>query len=314
MRPSPLLLAACSLLCGCLSFPDDEAYRCDGAPAPGCSDQCFCPEAQTSINDRINFMFGGRYGQDVWVVGLNGPLWRLRNGAWSPQGNLGQQLYGGWGREPDGILVVGAGGLLLESDGDGPLIPVSTGTSAALTAAWSMGPDEAWAIGVGGVMFHRTAAGWSAFTPSPTTVTFNAMHGNSPGNVWAVGDGGKAFQWDGDSWTERSPPLTGELQAVWVSGEGDVWVAGQGGASARLHDGAWSVIGGAAVDLVALSGATPDDVWAGGAAGAVFHFQGGTWVRAHNLSTESAATYGVWEPTAGDLWVGSGTTVEHRHP
>jgi hypothetical protein len=47
---------------------------------------------------------------------------------------------------------------------------------------------------------------------------------------------------------------------------------------------------------------------------AVFHYEGGAWVQSHNLSTSSEATYGVWELVAGDLWVGSGTTVEHRHP
>lgn len=310
------LLAASSLwLCGCLDFPEDGAYRCDGAPAPGCSDQCFCPDTTSpALDSRVNALFGSRYGQDVWVVGLNGKLWRRRDGAWAQQGDYAQALYSGWGHDPDGVVIAGANGLLAESTTDAPPAPVTTGTTAAITAVWTGPLEEGWAVGQGGVMFHRTDQGWSRFTPSPTTVNLNAVYGYYATGVWAVGDGGKAFLWDGTTWTDRSPLLSGDLMGVWVNITGDAWVVGTGGASARFHEGTWTAIPGAGVDLVAVSGANPDEVWAGGAAGSVFHDEGGAWVRSHNLSTSSEATYGVWMLYAGDLWVGSGTTIEHRHP
>jgi hypothetical protein len=275
MRPT--LLAACSLLLGgCLDFPEEGSYRCDGAPAPDCTDECFCPDtSMPPVGSRINFLFGARYGQDIWVVSRDGETWRRRDGEWVQQGGYTQQLYGGWGREPDGVLFVGANGFLAESAGDAQPALVATGTSAALTAVWSGPLEEGWAVGENGAMFHRTMDGWAAHSPSPTTATLNAVYGYYLTNVWAVGDGGKAFQWDGDRWRERSPPLTQDLSAVWVNINGDVWVAGANGASARYHQGDWTIIPGAGVDLVALSGANPDDVWAGGAAGSVFHYQGG---------------------------------------
>src|SRR5437868_9911712 len=115
MRTS--LLAACSvLLGGCLDFPEEGAYRCGGAPAAGCSDQCFCPDtAPPSVNDQINFIFGARNGQEIWVVGLYGQLWRRKDGQWTTAGNLGQKLYGGWGRDPVRLNVVGEAGELLEA-------------------------------------------------------------------------------------------------------------------------------------------------------------------------------------------------------
>jgi hypothetical protein len=312
------LLAACSLwLCGCLSFPEDGAYRCDGPPAPGCTDQCFCLDASPPpLDDRINFLFSSRYGQDLWVVGLNGRLWRRKNGDWTSHANLGQKLYGGWGRDPGGLVVVGENGLLMEAGEDEVLHPVPTGIPEALTAVWTGPLDEGWAVGQDGVMFHRNDLGWSAFTPSPATTTLNAVYGYYANVVWAVGAGGKAFRFDGSSWTDHSPPITSELLGVWVSRAGVAWVVGAGGASARFdpESATWTNIPGASVDLVAISGSNPDEVWAGGAAGSVFHYEHGAWVQAHNLSTETEATYGVWSLFAGDLWVGSGTTLEHRHP
>jgi len=311
------LLAACSLwLCGCLDFPENGSYRCEGPPASGCSDQCFCLDAtQPPIDSRVNSLFGARYGQDVWVVGYTGKLWRRRDGQWQQQGDYAQQLYSGWGREPDGVVIAGANGFLAESSGDALPTPVTTGTSAALTAVWTGPLEEGWAVGAGGVTFHRTAAGWAP-SPSPTAADLNAVYGYYVDHVWVVGDVGRVFQWDGEIWTDRSPPgFTQDLFAVWVSITGDVWVAGQYGASARYHDGTWTPIPGAGVDLVALSGANPDEVWAGGAAGSVFHYEGGAWAPSHNLSAGGPQpTYGVWMLYAGDLWVGSGTTVEHRHP
>jgi len=312
-----LLLAACAVLFGgCLDFPEDGAYRCDGAPAPNCSDQCFCPDSAMppTLDSRVNSLFGARYGQDIWVVALKGKLWRRRNGEWKQQVDYGQELYGGWGREPDGVVIAGNNGFLAESSGDALPTLVSSGTSFALTAVWTGPLEEGWAVGNGGAMVHRTAAGWAPYPDSPTAADLNAVSGYYVDHVWAAGNGGKVLQWDGETWTDRSPGFSQDILAVWVSITGDVWVAGASGASARYHDADWTTISGAGVDLVSLTGANPDDVWAGGAGGSVFHYEGGAWVRSHNLSTESEATFGLWTLQAGDLWVGSGTTVEHRRP
>ena len=306
-----------SLLCGCLNFPEEGAYRCAGAPRPGCTDECFCPDDATPpVNEQISAIFGARYGQDVWVVGMNGKLWRRREGTWTQQASFSRSLYNGWGREPDGVLVAGADGFLAESAADAPVEVVTTGTTMDLAAAWSWGTTEGWAVGEAGTMLRRGEAGWAIYPSSPATNHLYAVHGYYPENVWTVGEGGKAYHWNSTTWIERSPPLTARLNAVWVSITGDVWVAGAGGVSARYREGdsSWTVIPAAPVDLVSLSGANPDDVWAGGAAGSIFHLEDGAWVQANNLSTESLPTYGLWAFYAGDLWAGSGTTVERRRP
>lgn len=65
-----------------------------------------------------------------------------------------KDLYGIWGSSGGDIYVVGDGGVILHSTGDGKWQPQTSNTTTLLRAVWGVGPTNVYAVGNGGLITH----------------------------------------------------------------------------------------------------------------------------------------------------------------
>ena len=90
---------------------------------------------------------GGLGPDAVWAVSQDGAILRRRRDTWTEEHRVDAILGAVWGAGND-VYVVGSGGLILHSTGDGRWREQESGTSSQLTGVWGKGPTEVYAYGL----------------------------------------------------------------------------------------------------------------------------------------------------------------------
>jgi hypothetical protein len=162
-------------------------------------------------------------------------------------------------------------------------LPMSTPTTARLSALWGSGHDNIIAVGEQGTILRFDGTGWSV-VPSPSTANLTAVWGASAENVFIVGE------------------ITPEVSHVILHFDGR--------AVTTMHQGDNALLG--------IHGTGPDRVYAVGAkrwgdtvTGSVFRFDGTRW------SEESVGIsqflWDVWvNPDGSYIAVGPNGTILQR--
>lgn len=164
--------------------------------------------------------------------------------------------------------------------------------------------------------------------PYPQPDDLSAVHVDPQGTLWAGGAMGRAMRrtatggWQHVTTLTRSPA---NLEAFWLSGQGDGWAVGSGGRGALLRfdgelfncarpDGTFWAELGADVDvtwsLYALWGRSASELWAAGEQG-VLRFDGERWSVEHRTSS-TAQLFAMDGTSDGSLWAVGRTAAGGR--
>ncbi len=114
-------------------------------------------EHDTQSNAILHAVWGTK-GGDVWAVGRQGTIRRVRSGAdrWEAVASpTNEHLRGLWGAASDDIWAVGDAGTVLHFDGTAWAISTAVfpaGPRPDLHAIWGSGSDDVWAVGDRGVL------------------------------------------------------------------------------------------------------------------------------------------------------------------
>lgn len=170
-----------------------------------------------------------------------GRIWRLRDGSWTLEFTLLQDLSSflhAWGSGETDVYAVGGGNLFGSPETPYGIIAHYDGTAWAvvadqiehpLSAVWGTSATDAFAVGQQGLIRHFDGTQWTR-QESGVVVNLNGVWGSAPGNVFAVGGGGTILHYDGRTWTRLESGTTTTLTGVWTTTSGDqVFVIGQGG-------------------------------------------------------------------------------------
>jgi hypothetical protein len=155
------------------------------------------------------------------------------NGAWQNQTVPGgSSVIAVWGSAANNLFAVGAGGLILHSDGSGTWTAMTSNTTADLHAVWGSGANDVYAVGWNAtplsVILHFNGTSWSTQT-NPLTSTqqkFNTVWVAPDGEAW-IGDLiGPVLHSDGDgTWTDVTPnPAGGEKWQIAGTSDHDVYM------------------------------------------------------------------------------------------
>jgi photosystem II stability/assembly factor-like uncharacterized protein len=214
-----------------------------------------------------------------------------------------------WGSGPKDVYIVGDGGAILHSSGDGTWSAQASNTMNRLSGIWGSGAGDVYVVGDQGTILHSTGHGdWTPQT-SNTMQLLTGVWGSGPGDVYVVGDGILHSIGDGN-WTRQMQAIMGGL-GVWGSGPGDVYFVG-GSVQHSIGDGNWTL----QLDNVVLAtvwGADPTHVYAAGIQpnSAILYSTGnGSWSPQETNSPHFL--FGMWGSAPTDVYaVGESGTILH---
>lgn len=199
------------------------------------------------------FGIWGASPDDLYAVGgigaRDGFVWHYDGSAWSEltlpadlprlESGATPALFKAWGNSAGTTWFVGARGLVLKRQGEGPLELVSTPTEETLLTVHGHG-DRAWAVG-GSARGVILELGDEVVDVSPEGAQlFQGVH-MTESSGWAVGGLGQIYRWDGTQWEPVVPDIdlfVESLHAVTVDVEGKLWAVGGNAISPALDRGA----------------------------------------------------------------------------
>ena len=268
----------------------------------------------------------------------------LATRRWEQQASgITQDLNAVWGSGPDDVWAVGAGGVVLRRQGQGPWTPVSTGAKETLLSVWGSAGDVWMAgdlgqtvrmamqpvtsylkegnrlyagsgsllVGANSSIYRLSGQMW---TWDPYVGAFD-FHGvwSGPSDGWAVGARGLVVHLTGSMLPEASGTAN-LLHAVWSDGKGAAVAVGDKGTIIRRgNGGVWARVANAdSRDLRAVHGAGTMQMWAAGAGGTVVESKDGglTWKTQANVPDKQLN--GVWASAVDDIYlVGAGGLILH---
>jgi len=158
------------------------------------------------------FWSGLQAGDDLFVVGDEGAVFRFRDGAWQRMDvPVRTPIHAIWKRPQGGLIAVGWMGAILSFDGQ----------------AWAL--ERGCVVGADG-----------KYAANAENMPLFALAGDETGTAWAVGDHGTILRLDDDGWVAEASGTDSHLRAVTVLPDGNIIVAGANGAVLRReNDGRW---------------------------------------------------------------------------
>lgn len=214
----------------------------------------------------------------------------------------GYMLQGVFGFDTNSVYAVGAGGIVLQKNGDA-WIPMQSDTSVTLYGIWGSAPDDLFAVGENGTIIHFDGSTWSTME-SGTAATLHDIFGLSPNRVYAVGDAGTVLHYDGNTWSRIASSISIDLECLWAASVEDVFVGGEDGTLLRYNGSDWSLMdSGTSFNINDLWGINADDVWAtADDKGLVLHFDGSAWTSA--IIPDAKDAWSIWGLPGGSVFVG----------
>jgi photosystem II stability/assembly factor-like uncharacterized protein len=202
-----------------------------------------------------------------------------------------------WGLVDGDVVAVGAGGVVIATDGVAPWAVVPAFTARDLNAVWADKPGDWFAVGDAGEIWQDRGAGWMPMS-SPRGDDFHDVFGSDSAYVWAVGDADSILFYDQIAWRPIAPNPSGRLDAIWaticplsLAARGaardvhcsNTYFAGAGGFLAyytllNTYDDLTDAVTHA--DLHGIHGAANGDVYAVGDESTIMRYDGSSWSRA----------------------------------
>lgn len=219
-------------------------------------------------------------GGDVWFVGDEGTILRLRDGQLRKLTTTAvdlskTRLRGVWGSSDDDVWLAGDSKTALHVSGDTVCV-VPHGVDGNVTAMSGSGPNDVWALGDRGVAGHYDGATWK-----PVALEASSIVAFSPTDAWATGK--RLLHWDGAAWSPvdvgvKDDPMN-SIGPLGASGPDDVWSTAHvflEGDRVLHYDGkTWTSSDTDASNVEAIAASSKSDVWL--VDWNVHHYDGVTW-------------------------------------
>jgi len=272
-------------------------------------------EAFFSVQGSIN---------DLWVVGADrgdGPRVLQLTGtdgeefSWQQHGT-GHSGDISWVQPfTDEVILVGAGGLILEYDRNNDSFSKVEGTDEGTTffGTWGADPSDVWVVGGSlggdnnGSIWRRQNGQWTEYSEplleeAMAGTLYFKVEGNAANDLWIVGSRGIAMHWDGTSLSHTETGVgNASLFTVEARPQGAVAVGGLGLASiVHREDDVWTDYSPALQPQVNGVCAAGDSLRAVGAQGSSHMFTEGAWESTPELLTLQDY-HACWTDTEGNF-------------
>jgi len=265
MRKSGLLLALCLLpACNDRSIDGHPGSDMTGTlPDSGASDLA---------------------GASSFDLAAQRPLWQPE-----PSGTK-QDLLGIWGSSANDIYVVGRGGTILHSHGEGQWTAQDSGTMGTISAIWGSSATDLYAVTTGFVLRSNGDGHWRTETPP---------------------NGNQGLDW-----------------GVWGTSATDVYICGIFGVAHSTGDGTWTLLPPSKDNrgYFSINGRGPNDIWAVGGdgqtkigqlIGGAYHFTGSwSWIAfgsTQNMKSIAFTQKGAFVVgNGGQIWLDDGVGFQQQ--
>lgn len=233
---------------------------------------------------------------DVWSVGADGFVVRVKNGVVSRARLKTEDLAAVWGTSPGDIMILDRDRTLYRGDGKNfcaTVLPTSDLTYNAEISG--TGPSDIW-VTTGSTMLHYDGQSWRV------TGSLSAEHVFAPAarDAWAAGEA--LHRWDGSRWNLviASTGFASSFGPIWGTSSSDVWTSQDVflGGDYSLH---WTGTGFTKIaddgqTRGTLSGSASNDIWSFGFYHQ--HWDGTKWnyVQTPRLGIEASVA------TSRDVW------------
>jgi len=240
------------------------------------------------VNPYVHAFTGASTGDQVFLGGLYGQLWRLQGQAFALsvpalQADANSELRAVW---TDGRAIVTAGSWFRV--GPDPqhmrIVPGPPNIALTLTGVWGSSSTDVWAVSEWGGIWHfdgNTLTSVASGLPpdNPGRLGWNAIAGSAPNDIWAAGKSGALSHYDGVAWTFSQAPGVSDILGMWIAGPGDIWFCGKSGiVRHRKPTGDWeSAPSFTTADLSSLWGRNGHDIWTMAESHTAYHYDGATW-------------------------------------
>ena len=193
---------------------------------------------------------GGSGPNDVWMVGENGRATHWDGSVFQEHASgVMATLWGVWAASPTDVWFVGGtpeGGpakpndIVLHWDGQGftnVTLPKALGRS--FYKVWGTSSDDLYVVGEAATIWHKKGPDWILESDPPlASSTLFTVAGSSSTDVYAVGNV-DVLHSNGTMWEKVPVQLTGSVNGVAVSANGDAAIVGFGGLKQRFANGEW---------------------------------------------------------------------------
>ncbi|HYW32264.1 MAG TPA: Ig-like domain-containing protein [Gemmatimonas sp.] len=238
---------------------------------------------------------------NVWASGQRGSVFRSTGGAPFTTVSIAPDLLDVWSTSATNAWIVGEFGFIYRWNGS-TWTRQTTPTTATLNTVWGSGPNDAYAAGDDGTMLRWNGSTWSNVT-IPGSSSVYGIWGSSSSNVFAVMSGGDVLRFNGSAWSV-STTSSFPLWAVYGTSATDVHVSGANGTLMRFNGVSWSTQSPPGTGILAglwLSGNNNVlAVGAEGSAGIAFRYNGSSW-STQSINSNRVLT-SIWGPSANDVY------------
>jgi len=249
---------------------------------------------------------------------LGRPTWKLET-----TGVPAKDLLGVWGSSSTDIYVVGAGGTILHSTGNGTWTAQTSNTSENLYAVSGSGPGDVYIVGKNATVLHSTGNGsWTAqnFGVGTTLNDFTKLWVASTSDVWALReDVGYVYHTTGNgTWNYYGLPTSSQYVRALSGWSTTALIGGTGFIAAGNTTTAFAKQSVTTTEVILdLHARTSDEWWASATNGKVFFSAGGGTWNPIDTGLTGSSTFNVkaiWAAGAGDVYIGvAGGTIYHMN-
>lgn len=248
------------------------------------------------------FAIGGPNGNEIFITGSNGALFRSRPGAWAEDTIAGytQNWNSLWGASTGQMFAVGEGGAVALRQA-AKWTAKNSGMVNSLKVVKGLSANAVLVGGTGGVLLFYDGQDFKDPTASPTHEQLNDIWGASDSVAFAVGNKGTLLKYEQGAWKSIATGSTQNFNGVWGTSENDVYIVGNLGTILHYENGVLQVMDSpTSLDLRAIQGTAKDYIVAVGTSGMIIRYNGTSWSKINT----SVSSYNF-----NDLWLKDNNTI-----
>jgi hypothetical protein len=279
----------------------------------GCQGKPLAPGATCLVKARFQPDRGGPSTATLSVDAAGSALTGTGKGyAWTEESSgVSSDLTSVWGQGGT-VWVVGAGGRVLRSTGDGHWLPETSPTQAQLWCVTGAGSVR---YAFGDVTVLR-ASGTGTFTVEPTPAATPALFGGfaTNGDAFAVGDNGALLHGTPGGWQPEASGTSTTLNGAWGPSKSDLYLVGRSGTLVHLTNGTpTDELSTTFASLRGIWGASSTALFVVGRSGTILHGDGhGHWSAPFQLPPTLNDLSSVWGTSPSDVYaVGDNGALLH---
>lgn len=206
----------------------------------------------------------------------------------------------------------------MPSDLSGPFTWTKANVTGNFFGVWERSPSDVWVVGAGGLIMHSNGDGtWSAPITGIPAQDLHTIWGDPvTGDIWVGGASNTLLHTsDGVHWSQETlSQQLGAVLSIWGTDHNNIWASGNGATGLLVHstgNGVWGTAAGLQPNagnhyFLGIGGSGPTEIFAVGG-NEIYKFNGTGWFKDYTDSNTNTVFQSVTAVSATSIYATAGT-------